>query len=487
MGGGGPPSCAPRSSAKRRARWLLALGTLGILALLSGCAGNTTGASNVRAHSATLNGTVHWNSSDSQYSGELYFQYSSNGGASWTDAWHDPYGNPYCPQGQDCHTDLHKDVSGLSPGAHYVYRLCDRANGNNPICWDHNGSSGGTNYDSFTTPSLPPYFGYNVSWTVPGGFTPTYIDDAKNGGANVVRIGIPVGTYYPGSGCDDPSQATFDNNAFLRAAQQGLAVILMVTWCPNTGPTNDGGAWVNTVKTVIDDANASAQQAGIQHLNIVALEVWNEPNDPGQWGNQAADPTAYARQVYEPIKAFLGGYSGLYGAPIITAGLNPLDHGNWVGMNCGYDQNYLCAGTYLSQVLTTLANDGFSTDGVGVHLYGETCTGQSLNGQSLNCATNSTVESEMQAEFNNLGGQTSKPLFVTEFGRRDVDSDENHRATIDVDMLRWLGGRAAAASAYAIGSNSTYDLLDSAGNPKGGQAGAYCQLEYEVGTSGHLC
>jgi hypothetical protein len=345
------------------------------------------------------------------------------------------------------------------------------------------------------------YYGYNAAagniLNVNGGAGNEAQYVALAGG-NAVRMGVYAGNFSQTAPCPNASTAQTINNMQAAAAAH-VDVLLMVKWCDpgrdqsgqlNTQPLPpNSDAWVAAVKSVVDTAHS-------QGVNIIGLELWNEPNSPAMFGGYSGTIAGYeyATQIFEPIYANLHGYANLNGAPIITAGLNPLYPGGiYGGSTCDPQSNgYWCSGSFLSFVINRLANDGYHADGVGVHLYADASFGD---------AQEASMETEMEAEFNDAAGRTSKPLWVTEIGRKTDVASATTQGTLLVDMLHWLenstNDRAIAAFAYDFtdvdntrvvnGTNVVvpYGVLDG-GNasgvvePKGGDSGAYCRLAAEV-------
>jgi FG-GAP-like repeat len=126
-----------------------------IIALL-GCSGHTEPATSVTSTAATLHAPVSF-SSTSEY-GVTWFEYSSDGGQTWAQTQHVPWGDPSlkCRTGarDDRGGNFTQTVSGLTPGAHYIYRLAGTWCGSDPIYLDSNGTVNGTTYSSFDTPPL---------------------------------------------------------------------------------------------------------------------------------------------------------------------------------------------------------------------------------------------------------------------------------------------------------------------------------------------
>ena len=135
--------------------------------VLSGCVGaRTDPPANVGTTSATLKGTINYDVGDY---GQYWFEYSAAGSTTWIAT--DIYGffgqynpNVACNSSPSGPSSLavSKDISGLSPGARYVYRIaghvCQYSFSTPPpqkYTADSSGSSGGTNYSTFiSTPTI---------------------------------------------------------------------------------------------------------------------------------------------------------------------------------------------------------------------------------------------------------------------------------------------------------------------------------------------
>src|SRR3954452_24330457 len=87
---------------------LTMLGLASLLLALTGCGGQTTGASDVSDTDATLNATVNWNNGDGP--GELWFEYSNDNGSTWTETPHQTFGTLGCGS-NPCSTSVSADVT----------------------------------------------------------------------------------------------------------------------------------------------------------------------------------------------------------------------------------------------------------------------------------------------------------------------------------------------------------------------------------------
>ena len=129
-----------------------------VVALLAGCTVHTNAATNVTATSATLNGSLTFGSKDQ--GGAYWFQWSSDGGANWTDGPHHQLGNPNCHYTgsgtEGSPTPIHEDISGLSPDTRYLFRIAGKICDSPVVYGDANWTGNGDNdppfeYDDFTT------------------------------------------------------------------------------------------------------------------------------------------------------------------------------------------------------------------------------------------------------------------------------------------------------------------------------------------------
>jgi hypothetical protein len=145
---------------------LLVVG-LGLVAAVSGCtSGSTSPATNVNSTSATLNGTINRDTWDW---GQYWFEYSSNGGSTWTQTPHTNFGpqnDPSCGNSGTAAPPLQVSytATGLTPSTTYVYRLagiqCPNTPQSNSGTFDSQGLINGTAYHSFyTRPATPTFTG----------------------------------------------------------------------------------------------------------------------------------------------------------------------------------------------------------------------------------------------------------------------------------------------------------------------------------------
>jgi FG-GAP-like repeat len=146
-----------RQGVRKAKRAVAVIASAFVVIALAGCSGHTKPATNVTSTSATLHAAVTW-SSTSEY-GVTWFEYSSNGGQTWTQTPQIPWGDRRikCRTGvpDDRGVHLTQTATGLTPGTHYVYRLATIwCNATKPVYVDSTGTVNGTTYSSFDTPGL---------------------------------------------------------------------------------------------------------------------------------------------------------------------------------------------------------------------------------------------------------------------------------------------------------------------------------------------
>jgi hypothetical protein len=194
-------SSSSRTAAVGRPRWKMrkaaapvfaALGAALVL-VLAGCGGQTTGASDVSDIDATLNANVNWNNGDGP--GELWFEYSSDNGNTWTETPHQTFGTLGCGS-NPCSTSVSVDVTDLSPSTGYIYRLGGCLSGSSPCSngttyFDRNGTGGGTAYSSFTT-QAPQTGSDGESLVNPPSGNQVEFDYARTQETDTIKNGLPV-------------------------------------------------------------------------------------------------------------------------------------------------------------------------------------------------------------------------------------------------------------------------------------------------------
>jgi Tol biopolymer transport system component len=135
------------------------LGVLATALVLSGCTARTLPATNVSANTATFNASATVRPGDT--GGTLWWEYSNNGGASWTSvpadipsrAWGNSTNPPCDGHGAESNPfPISRAVSGLSSGSHYIYRIRGTVCGSASVWFDSAGTTNGTAYSSFDTP-----------------------------------------------------------------------------------------------------------------------------------------------------------------------------------------------------------------------------------------------------------------------------------------------------------------------------------------------
>src|SRR5215217_9745740 len=132
----------------RRAKLCL-VGLVPLVLVVAVCRKQTTGATNVKATSATLHANVWWQAGES---GDGWFKYRPVGGT-WTATSQNHFNQASCAPNTECGpSDLAKTVTGLSPDTTYEYVACGQATGSTTTkCYDGTGTVGGTNYTRFRT------------------------------------------------------------------------------------------------------------------------------------------------------------------------------------------------------------------------------------------------------------------------------------------------------------------------------------------------
>ncbi len=132
---------------------------------IAGCSEETNPATNVTATSARLNGTLTWQNGEGR--GEFWWEYSKDNGANWSATAHNAFGTLGCsdPSGT-CSLPVSKDIGGLTPSSHYIFRLAGwtTVNGNRTgtVYGDSNWTSSSDpdppyEYDSFDTHAVTPW------------------------------------------------------------------------------------------------------------------------------------------------------------------------------------------------------------------------------------------------------------------------------------------------------------------------------------------
>lgn len=192
---------------------LLAVAVVPLVLGLGACSQETEPATNVTSTSATLHGEMTW--TDKQRSMDWRWTWSKDGGATWerTD-WH---GVPPCPN-DPCSAHPTKEVTGLSPDSHYIFRLATRTTGGHVFYEDSNGLGSHDppyEYDSFdTAPEANAY---------PSLAEIDYDGDFDPGGQ---LVGGPGGWQHNVVGTDYPGEASIVTN---RVAQGSYAAKFTAT------------------------------------------------------------------------------------------------------------------------------------------------------------------------------------------------------------------------------------------------------------------
>jgi hypothetical protein len=142
-----------RKPVQRRRRSAIAVAAaLSLPAVLGGCGAETDPATNVSPSTAQLNGRGTLN--PGLPGGTVWWEYSGDGGQTWTQTHHDAWGRPSCTYDRSLPGTvpfrMNKYVSGLLPGRHYIFRIASNMCGGGVVRWDSKGV-GGRAYDSFYT------------------------------------------------------------------------------------------------------------------------------------------------------------------------------------------------------------------------------------------------------------------------------------------------------------------------------------------------
>lgn len=176
------------------------------LLLLAGCSEETNPATNVTSTSATFNGTLTWQNGEGP--GEFWWEYSKDNGATWTQTSRSPFGRLGCsdPSGT-CSVPVSKNVTGLSPDSHYIFRLAGwtTINGNQTPTmygdsnWRGNGDADPPyEYDSFDTPptQLPDWISTDMTLTAQNSPYVTNGTTITNGATVTIEPGVVIKGNY---------------------------------------------------------------------------------------------------------------------------------------------------------------------------------------------------------------------------------------------------------------------------------------------------
>lgn len=179
--------------------------SLAMSLLIFGCSAQTDPATDVTSSSATLNGRFSFKPSER---GTVWWEYSKNGGTTWTQTAPGGWGAPTAPcNGSGTESAVYSipptGITGLTPGSHYIFRLAATNCGQGPFYAEANGvyTSGAHNYDSFDTP-LADVKAYGSLATIrqgglpAGGSSSVSISAAKNEYESF-QIGVKTPSGYP--------------------------------------------------------------------------------------------------------------------------------------------------------------------------------------------------------------------------------------------------------------------------------------------------
>jgi len=169
------PAGAVDAGVMRRPHALTLLVLLPVLLLVAGCTEQTEPATNVTSTSATLRGTLTVSGSKSY--GAYWFEYSRDGGTTWTQTAHRAWGSPgSCSLSgpESGPIPASQDVPGLVAGSHYIFRMAATVCGSGVNYGDSNWKGGSDSdppyeYDAFDTPSagIPTHvttWAYDDNW-----------------------------------------------------------------------------------------------------------------------------------------------------------------------------------------------------------------------------------------------------------------------------------------------------------------------------------
>lgn len=140
----------------------IAVFAVGAAFVVAGCSAETNPATDVTPFSATLNGTLTWQNNEGP--GEVWWEYSKDNGANWTATAHAAFGKLPCSDSSGtCTAPTSKNITGLTPGSHYIFRLAGwttlNGSATGTVYGDSNWRRSGDNdppyeYDSFDTPAV---------------------------------------------------------------------------------------------------------------------------------------------------------------------------------------------------------------------------------------------------------------------------------------------------------------------------------------------
>jgi hypothetical protein len=171
---------------------LLALAIVALVLGLAACSQETEPATKVTSTSATLHGDLSWN--DKQRSLDWRWTWSEDGGSTWDrTAWN---AVPRCSNNA-CSAHVTKDVTGLRPDSHYIFRLVSRTTDGRVYYGDSNGLGSHDppyEYDSFDTPPAANGYPSLAEIDFDGDFDP---GGELVGGRGGWQQNV-VGTDYPG-------------------------------------------------------------------------------------------------------------------------------------------------------------------------------------------------------------------------------------------------------------------------------------------------
>ncbi len=242
--------------------------------------------------------------------------------------------------------------------------------------------SSASSHAASTTPAAPlPVRGY-VSHITSQHDTRTYLNLLSQSGATAVRDEIPWVDIEGPQGVFDWTEG---DTLITDAAQNGLHLLMIVdqtpafasgastsannwTWAPPTNPA-DYGTFAGRVAARYG-ANGTfwASHPTLPRVLPAGIELWNEENEAGFWGNSTPDPVKYAAMVTSAYSAIKAADPTML---VVTGGLAPA--GAYNDVDCTGASNMPSDGSQINPVnyLQDLYANGIqgSVDAVGWHPY----------------------------------------------------------------------------------------------------------------------
>ena len=198
-------------------------------------------------------------------------------------------------------------------------------------------------------------FGYFEDFST----TPGLWDDAAAGGANVIREGITWKALQPSP---DTPPADWEWSDFDRVYNEALAAGLRPVFtfrnapCWAAPPPCAENAPNPVAASQLDAYAAAAAQIALRYPQLLAIEIWFEPNSKKFWG-ATADPATFSAMVGKAAEAI---HATGTGVSVYSGGLAP-------GMA---DPDKIEYGSFLSQALDAGGIQG--ADAIAFHAVTET-------------------------------------------------------------------------------------------------------------------